>query len=106
MRGVAVQASSLESFVQLISVLVIFIFVLGVTYVATRWIAGYQKGHSLSRNLRVVETLKLSKDEVRLLTKLTEDQLKELPKDGALAEISTESFKEAFEKIKKRIPKK
>lgn len=126
MRGVAVQASSLESFVQLISVLVIFIFVLGVTYVATRWIAGYQKGHSLSKNLRVVETLKLtsnqyiqiveagdeylviaiSKDEVRLLTKLTEDQLKELPKDGALAEISTESFKEAFEKIKKRIPKK
>ena len=48
----------------------------------------------------------ISKDEVRLLTKLTEDQLKELPKDGALAEISTESFKEAFEKIKKRIPKK
>ena len=126
MYRIAVRASSFESFIQLIGVLVIFLFVLGVTYVATRWIAGYQKTHSFNRNLKIIETLRLTpnkyvqiiqagdeylvlaigKDEVRLLTKLTGEQLKEIP-SGELPEgITTESFKEIFEKIKKHIPKK
>ena len=126
MYRIAVRASSFESFIQLIGVLVIFLFVLGVTYVATRWIAGYQKTHSFNRNLKIIETLRLTtnkyvqiiqagdeylvlaigKDEVRLLTKLTVEQLKEIP-SGELPEgITTESFKEIFEKIKKHIPKK
>ena len=93
MYRIAVRASSFESFIQLIGVLVIFLFVLGVTYVATRWIAGYL-------------VLAIGKDEVRLLTKLTGEQLKEIP-SGELPEgITTESFKEIFEKIKKHIPKK
>lgn len=123
---VAVRTSSLDSFVQLLGVLVIFVFVLGITYVATRWIAGYQKAHIFNRNLRIIETLRLTpnkyiqiieagdeylviaigKDEVRLLTKLTGEQLKEIP-SGELADgIKTESFKEILDKLKKQIPKK
>ena len=123
---VAVQTSSLDSFVQLIGVLVIFVFVLLITYVATRWIAGYQKGHSFNRNLKVIETLKVTqnkyiqiveagneylviaigKDEIRLLTKLTEEQLKEVPTEELPLSFSSESFKDILDKIKKRIPKK
>jgi len=113
---VAVQTSSLDSFVQLIGVLVIFVFVLLITYVATRWIAGYQKGHSFNRNLKVIETLKVTqnkyiqiaigKDEIRLLTKLTEEQLKEVPTEELPMSFSSESFKDILDKIKKRIPKK
>ncbi len=120
------RASSFDSFIQLLGVLLIFIFVLGITYVATRWIAGYQKAHSFNQNLRIIETLRLTpnkyvqiieagdeylvvavgKDEVRLLTKLTREQLKELPSGELPDDIMTESFKEIFDKIKKHIPKK
>lgn len=123
---IAVRASSFDSFIQLLGVLLIFIFVLGITYVATRWIAGYQKAHSFNKNLRVIETLRLTpnkyiqiieagdeylviaigKDEVRLLTKLTGEQLKEMPPGDLPDGAATESFKEVFDKIKKHIPKK
>lgn len=123
---IAVRASSFDSFIQLLGVLLIFIFVLGITYVATRWIAGYQKAHSFNKNLRVIETLRLTpnkyiqiieagdeylviaigKDEVRLLTKLTGEQLKEMPPGDFPDGAATESFKEVFDKIKKHIPKK
>ncbi len=126
MDMIAVQTSSFNSFMQLLGVLVIFVFVLGITYVATRWIAGYQKGHSFNKNLRIIETLKITqnkyiqiieagdeylviaigKDEVRLLTKLTEEQLKGMPEDEFPVGISTESFKEILDKLKEHIPKK
>ena len=126
MRMIAVQSSSLSSFFQLISVLLIFLFVLGLTYVGTRWIAGYQKGRSFNRNLKVIETLRITqnkfiqiieagdeylviavgKDEVHLLTKLTGEQLGELPQAAELDGSGTDSFKELFEKFKNHIPKK
>ena len=122
----AAQTSSFESFMQLIGVLLIFIFVLVITYLATRWIASYQRGHSFNKNLQVIETLKITankyiqiveagdeylviaigKDEVRLLTKLTREKLKEMPSEQMPSGISSESFKEILEKWKKHIPKK
>ena len=126
MYMIAVRASSFDSFIQLLGVLFIFIFVLGLTYVTTRWVAGYQKAHSFNRNLRVIETLRLTtnkyiqiveagdeylvialgKDEVRLLTKLTEEQLKEIPSENLPDGFTKESFSEIFDRIKKHIPKK
>lgn len=126
MYMIAVRASSFDSFIQLLGVLLIFIFVLGLTYVTTRWVVGYQKAHSFNRNLRVIETLRLTtnkyiqiveagdeylvialgKDEVRLLTKLTEEQLKEIPSENLPDGFTTESFSEIFDRIKKHIPKK
>ncbi len=123
---IAVQTSSFESFVQLIGVLLIFIFVLVITYLATRWIASYQKGHSFNKNLRVIDTLKITpnkyiqiieagdeylviaigKDEVQLLTKLTKEQLKEVTPDEGFTGISANSFKDILEKWKEHIPKK
>ena len=90
--------SSLDSFVQLITVLVIFIFVLIITYFTTRWIAGIQKGRSFNKNLRIIETISagnnkmisivqagekylvvsIGKDEVHYLTELKQEELKDL----------------------------
>lgn len=121
-----VLTSSLESFVQLVGVLVIFVFVLFLTYITTRWIANYQKEHSFNKNLEVIETLKITqnkyiqivragdeylviaigKDEVQLLTRLTEEQLAEVSMPINNIGVSAESFKEVFERLKKHLPKK
>ncbi len=123
---VAVQTSSLSNFLQLVSVFVIFLFVLVATYLTTRWIAGYQKGHSFNRNLKIIETLKITankyiqivqagdeylviaigKDEVCLLTKLTEDQLETLPEKAFEAGTAADGFKEILDKVKNHMPKK
>lgn len=90
--------SSLDSFVQLITVLVILIFVLIITYFTTRWMAGIQKGRSFNKNLRIIETISagnnkmisivqagekylvvsIGKDEVHYLTELKQEELKDL----------------------------
>lgn len=90
--------SSLDSFVQLITALVIFIFVLIITYFTTRWMAGIQKGRSFNKNLRIIETISagnnkmisivqagekylvvsIGKDEVHYLTELKQEELKDL----------------------------
>lgn len=90
--------SSLDSFVQLITVLVIFVFVLIITYFTTRWMAGIQKGRSFNKNLRIIETISagnnkmisivqagekylvvsIGKDEVHYLTELKQEELKDL----------------------------
>lgn len=123
----AAQTSSFESIVQLIGVLLIFVFVLGITYFTTRWIANYQRGHSFNRNLKVVETLKITtnkyiqmieagdeylviaigKDEVRLLTKLTKEQLKKLPSEEEFSvQPAAGSFKDILDRWKEHMSKK
>lgn len=90
-------ATSLDSFVQLITVLIIFVFVLILTYFTTRWMAGIQKGRSFNKNLRIIETISvgnnkmisiveagtkyivvsIGKDDVNYLTELKEEEFKE-----------------------------
>ncbi len=45
-----------DSFSQLITVLLVFVFVLALTLWTTRWIARYQKGQKAGQNIDVVET--------------------------------------------------
>ena len=52
--------SGLESVVQFITVLIIFVFVLGVTYISTRYIAGIQKEQYKTGNMELIETLRIS----------------------------------------------
>lgn len=53
-------SNRLDSTVQLITVLLIFIFVLVLTYITTKFAAGLQKSKMQSPNVSIVETLKLS----------------------------------------------
>uniref|UniRef100_UPI004026AEEF flagellar biosynthetic protein FliO n=1 Tax=Roseburia inulinivorans TaxID=360807 RepID=UPI004026AEEF len=97
-------SSALGSFIQLLGVLIIFIFVLAITYFTTKWIGNYQRINSVNHNLQIVESIRVGnnkfiaivkageiylvvavgKDDVTLLTQLTEDQLSEVPDFSAI----------------------
>lgn len=88
-------ATRMDSYLQFITVLILFVFVLAITYLVTRWIAKYQKGRTAAGNLEVIETLRITsnkyiqivragskylviavgKDEVHMLSELSEEQL-------------------------------
>lgn len=113
----AIVSTGVDSFIQLITVLFIFIFVLAITYFTTRWIANYQKGVIFNKNMELVETYKigvnkflqivkvgdkylviaLCKDSVTMLTEIPKEQLQFTEH----TENKSLDFKEIFEKAKK-----
>ena len=119
-------SSSFHSLVQLIGALIIFAFVLGITYLTTRWMGGFQKSRSNNKNLHIIETINVGnnkyisiveagtvylvvsvgKDEVHLLTQLTREQLKDFSFEHVGEKESQESFTEILEKLKDKLPKK
>lgn len=119
-------SSSIHSLVQLIGALIIFAFVLGVTYLTTRWMGGFQKSRSNNKNLHVIETISVGnnkyisiveagtvylvvsvgKDEVHLLTRLTREQLKDFSFEYQGEKEKQESFAEILGKFKDKLPKK
>lgn len=119
-------SSGWESFFQLIGVLLIFLFVVAITYFTTKWIAGYQKGAMCNKNIKVIETFRVNnnkfiqiiqigkkylaisicKDTINVLTELTEEQLTWLPTEDEKAAIKAPSFQEIFEKLKGKFPGK
>ena len=119
-------SSSFHSLVQLIGALIIFAFVLGITYLTTRWMGGFQKSRSNNKNLHIIETINVGnnkyisiveagtvylvvsvgKDEVHLLTQLTREQLKDFSFEHVEEKESQESFTEILEKLKNKLPKK
>ena len=118
--------SSLESFLQLIGVLLIFVFVLLITYLTAKGMGGFQKAHSNHKNLQIIETIHVGnnkiveivqagtkylviavgKDEVHLLAELTEAELTEVPVSDSGAMLSSDSFQDIFSKVKEKFPKK
>ena len=52
--------TGLESVIQLITVLFIFVFVLAITWISTRYIAGVQKDKYKTGNMELIETLRIS----------------------------------------------
>ena len=112
-----------DSFVQLLVVLVIFVFVLAITALTTKWIGGYQKTQMSNKNMRVVESLRLGnnkfvalvevgeiylvvgvgKDEVHTIAQLTKDELPELLSfEETNVSNGVEGFQEILEKVKRK----
>lgn len=123
----ASESPTLKSIGQLCSVLLIFVFVLAITYFATRWIAGYQKSQMDHRNMRIVETMRLTvnkyiqiievgdvylvigvgKDHIETLAELSKEHFKEVPHEVDYGENGFSSnFSDVLDQIKKRFPKK
>lgn len=120
-------SSGWESFFQLVGILLIFLFVLVLTYLVTKWIAGYQQGITLHRNIQVMETFRVNnnkfiqiiqvgkkclvisvcKDTINILTELTEEQLiwKPSPEEKNPVNMN-ENFQEILNNLKKKIPRK
>lgn len=119
-------SNSFHSLVQLIGALIIFAFVLGITYLTTRWMGDFQKSRCNNKNLHIIETINVGnnkyisiveagtvylvvsvgKDEVHLLTQLTREQLKDFSFEHVGEKESQESFTEILEKLKDKLPKK
>lgn len=110
----------IESVARFLSLLFIFIFVCAITYFCSRYIAKIQQGTMLaSSNMELIETYKIApgkyiqivrvgkkylalavcKDTVTLLSELSEDEIETAKKQEPV------SFKELFEKARKRADK-
>ena len=107
-----------DSYIQFITVLLIFLFVLLITWWVTKWTAGYQKGQTANANMEIVETIRLSsnkyvqiirigrkylavaicKDTVTMLTEITEQDLV-FPDDSALKPAR---FKDILDRIQNK----
>ncbi len=107
-----------DYYVQFLTVLVIFVFVLMITYWVTKWTAGYQKGQTANANMEILETIRLSnnklvqiirvgrkylavaicKDTVTMLTEIPEQDLIFSDQNSS----KTQGFKEILEKIQKK----
>lgn len=107
----------MDSYLQFMTVLILFVFVLAATYLVTRWIARYQKGRAGAGNLEIVETCRVSankyvqiiragkkylvvaigKDEIHMLSELSEEEidLQENRQEQAL------DFASVFDRVKK-----
>ncbi len=107
-------AGRTNSYAQFITVLVVFVLVLGVTALVTKWIANYQKQQSVNVNIEVIETTRISNTKyiqiVRLgrkyvaiaVCKDTVTQLCEIPSEQLDLVKHEKSFRELFEKARKR----
>ncbi len=100
------------SYAQFITVLLIFVVVLGITAVVTRWLASYQKQQSVNENIEIIETTRIAnnkyiqiiragekymviavcKDTVTMLGEIPEDSLK------ATRPVQNFGFKELLDK--------
>lgn len=108
--------SKMDSYVQFMTVLLLFVFVLAITYLVTRWIANYQKDRAGLGNLEIIETCRVAsnkyiqivragekylviavgKDEVHMLSELSANEL-DLHKEG----VQTDTFADILEKVKR-----
>ena len=105
-----------SSYAQFITVLIMFVLVLGVTAVVTKWLAGYQKQLGVGSNIQVIETSRISnnkyiqilrvgdtymviavcKDTITLLGQISEEGLKPANTGGDF------SFRELLERVARR----
>lgn len=112
------ESGQVDSFVQFITVLLLFIVVLFVTYGVTRWISGIQKTQMVGRNMEIVDTMRISsskylqivragnkylviavcKDTVTLLAEIPEESL--TLQSGSQMSGYQPGFREILEKIK------
>ena len=109
---------SVDSYIQFITVLIIFLFVLLITYWVTKWTAGFQKTQTANANMEILETIRLSnnkyvqiirigrkylavaicKDTVTMLTEIPEQDL--VFSDGSIS--GKLGFKDVLEKMQKK----
>lgn len=110
-------ADSFKSILDLLTLLVIFAFVLGVTYFTTRYIANFQRERTEAGNIRLLEATRLAqnkyiqlvkigdkyfalavcKDTVSVICELDESEIKNL--DGVNENLP--SFSDILKKFKK-----
>lgn len=107
----------MDSYLQFMTVLILFVFVLAATYLVTRWIARYQKGKAGTGNLEIMEACRvgnnkyiqiiragkkylvvaIGKDEIHMLSELSEEEI-DLQENGQEQALD---FAGVFDRVKK-----
>ena len=64
--------SGIDSVVQFMTVLIMFVFVLGITYFTTRYIAKIQKGQMSNKNMELIDTLRISNNKYMQIVRVGE----------------------------------
>ncbi|MBP3458298.1 MAG: flagellar biosynthetic protein FliO [Lachnospiraceae bacterium] len=67
--------SKIDSVVQFLTVLVIFVFVLGATWFTTRYIAGFQKGKMRGNNFESIDSFRISQNKYIQIIRIGERYL-------------------------------
>ena len=109
-------SSKTDTYVQFLTILLLFIFVLLITWWTTKWIAKIQKGQMANgTNLEIIETTKISPDKYIQLVRTGEKyiviavgksevhMLTELNPDEVIIEDNNDNtmdFKTIFDKVK------
>ena len=121
---IASMSSRIEAFAQLLTLLIIYIFVVAVTYYVTRFFGNYQKNKLSGSNINILETMRIAnnkyiqivkigsrvfaiavaKDTVSYLCELDEDELIYKESSSGKMLINNDNFKEILEKFKKDKP--
>lgn len=120
MRIILLKASSADSFVQLCTVLVLFAFVLCVTYFTTRFVGSIQNVQGKNRNFELIEVFRLSnsvclqlvrtgkryfviavsKEQANVIAELNEDEFIKIRDNN---DDAGEKFSQLFMKAKDRL---
>lgn len=107
-----------DSYIQFMTVLILFLLVLAVTYFVTKWMAGYQKGRGSNANIELLETASLAnnkyiqiirvgqkylavaicKDTVTMLTEVPEQDLILMDGSGS----KNMGFKDILDKVQRK----
>ena len=111
-----------ESFTQFLTVILVFLFVLALTWFTTRFVGNYQKARSVNRNFEVIETYRITngkylqivkvgekymvigigKDNITSICELSADDIKPVTETPSQ---SIETFKILLDKARQRIGK-
>lgn len=116
-----ISTNTIDSVAELISVILIFIFVLALTYFTTRFVGSYQKNKMSGSNVNVLETFRISNNKYIQIIKIgkkyfaiavckdTVSYLCELDGEDLIynsttTESHSDSFKAILDKLKKDKP--
>ena len=111
-----------ESFTQFLTVILVFLLVLALTYFTTRFVGNYQKARSENRNFEVIETYRITngkylqivkigekymvigigKDNITSICELSADDIKPVQESSI---GSLETFRSVLDKARQRIGK-
>lgn len=124
MQTMILGISTVRNFFQLVGVLLVFVFVLAIAHFTTRWIAKYQQGQVNHKNIKPIETFRITngkyiqilkvggkyiviaicKDSITMLTELQEEEVTEFSLE--MVETPKPNFQQILDEIKKRMNQK
>ena len=116
---ILVLASRLEGFAQFLTAILMFLFVLALTYFTTRFVGNYQKNQFAYRNFEAIESFKIAngkylqlvkigqkyvvlgigKDSISMICEIPEEDIKKQSEQGT---ITRDTFKSLLEKARGR----